>query len=304
MATNTFIKPSIVARMALANLYANSVMLPLVHRDYENDYVQGAGDTVTVRKPATFTAQDFDENVGTVAQNITESSVAVVLNKHKDITINIGAKERALDIKDLQEQVITPVMEAHAQKVDEEILLAKNQIVQEVGVAGGTTQGISGSNSWDWDNPRVLIDAKRVLNTRNVPLSERFVVVGPTTAAKWEGDDLLTKANDRGDIRGREEAYLGNRLFGFEPYESSHVDGGDSEASLAFHRTAIAFVTRPLMLPEGAARAEYAQYKGIGVRVVWDYNSKYKRDEISFDLIFGVKVLDPARAVVIYGNAS
>ena len=303
MATNTFIKPSVVARMALANLYAQSVMLPLVHRDYENDFVQGAGDTVTIRKPATFTAQDFNESVGTQAQNITETSVAVTLQYHKDITINIGAKERALDIKDLQEQVITPVMEAHALAVDQAILLEKNNIVQEVGVNGGATQGINGTNSWDWDNPRVLIDAKRVLNHRNVPQSERYVVVGPTTAAKWEGDDLLTKASDRGDIRGRTDAYLGSRLFGFEPYETTNISEAD-EVSLAFHRTAIAFVSRPLMLPEGAARSEYAQYKGVGVRVVWDYNSQYKRDEISFDLIFGTKTLDANRATVIYGSAS
>lgn len=300
---NSFIKPSVVAKMALANLYAQSVMLPLVHRDYEEDFVQGAGDTVTIRKPATFTAQDFDENVGTQAQNITESSVAVVLNYHKDITVRIGAKERALDLKDLQEQVITPVMEAHAQAVDETILLAKNDIIQEVGVDGSTTQGINGTNSWDWDNPRVLIDAKRVLNHRNVPQSERFVVVGPTTAAKWEGDDLLTKAADRGDIRGRTDAFLGNRLFGFEPYETTHISEAN-EVSLAFHRTAIAFVSRPLMLPEGAARSEIATHKGVGVRVVWDYNSQYKRDEISFDLIFGVKTLDANRAAVIYSNAS
>lgn len=299
---NVFIQPSVVAKMALANLYANSVMLPLVHRDYSNDFVQGAGDTITIRKPTTFTAQDFTSAI--VIQDIAETSVPVVMNYHKDISVSIGAKEAALDLKDFQEQVISPAMEAISQAVDEDILTFRDDLVQEVGTNGATTTGVSGTNSWDADNPRVLIDAKRVLNTRKVPDSERYAVVGPTTAAKWEGDDLLTKANDRGDIVGREEAYLGKRLFGFSPYETQHVDGGDDEINVAFHRTAVAFVTRPLVLPRGAAAAEQISYKGVGMRVVYSYDATAKKDIMSMDLIYGVKCLDPNRAVLITANAS
>lgn len=300
--TNTFIKPSVVARMALANLYANSVMLPLVHRDYEQEFVQGIGDTVTVRKPTTFTAQDFTTSIS--IQNVTETSVAVQLNYHKDISVSIGAKEAALDIKDFQEQIITPAMEAHAQAVDQAILTFRNDIVQEVGTAGATTTGVSGTNEWDYTNPRVTIDAQRVLNTRNVPMSERYCVVGPTTAAKWLGDDLLTRADYRGDIRGREDAFLGNKIYGFQPYMDQNVTGGNSEINVAFHRTAVAFVTRPLALPRGAADAAYVTYNGIGMRVVYDYNSTTKQDIMSMDLIFGVKTLDANRACTILALAS
>jgi hypothetical protein len=299
--TNTFVKPSVVAKMALANLITKSVMLPLVHRDYEEEFVQGAGDTVTVRKPATFVSQEFTGTV--VPQNVTESSVAVVLNHHRDITINIGAKERALDIKDFQEQVITPAMEAHAKAVDQDILTFRNDIVQEVGTNGSTPTGLSGTNEWDWTNPRCMIDAGRVLDQRDVPESERYVVLGSTTSAKWLGDDILAKASDRGDIRGRADAYLGNRLWGFEPYKSNNVTGGDSEISVGFHRTAVAFVSRPLMIPEGAARAEYVTQGGIGMRVVYGYDISTKKDEISLDLIYGVKTLDAKRAVLITGGS-
>lgn len=299
---NTFIQPSVVAKMALANLYSTSVMLPLVHRDYSDEFVQGAGDTITIRKPTTFTAQDFTTSI--VIQNITESSVPVVMNYHKDISISIGAKEAALDLKDFQEQVISPAMEAHAQAVDEAILTFRNDLVQEVGTNGAVTTGVSGTNAYDVDNPRVLIDAKRVLNTRKVPGSERYAVVGPTTAARWEGDDLFTKASDRGDVIGREEAYLGKRVFGFSPYETQHVEGGDDEIGVAFHRTAVAFVTRPLVLPRGAAAAETVSYKGVGMRVVYSYNATTKQDIMSMDLIFGVKTLDATRAVLLTANAS
>ena len=63
--------------------------------------------------------------------------------------------------------------------------------------------------------------------------------------------------------------------------------------SLAFHRNAIALVSRNLALPMGAANAAYASAGGLGVRVVYDYDSATKTDKISFDVIYGIKELEP-----------
>ncbi|MFD0478008.1 P22 phage major capsid protein family protein [Nonomuraea thailandensis] len=46
---------------------------------------------------------------------------------------------------------------------------------------------------------------------------------------------------------------------------------------MAFHRTAFALVTRPLVLPQGAANAAVESYKGFGVRVVMDYDISKSR---------------------------
>ena len=63
--------------------------------------------------------------------------------------------------------------------------------------------------------------------------------------------------------------------------------------SLAFHRNAIALVSRNLALPMGAANAAYASAGGLGVRVVYDYDSATKTDKISFDVIYGIQALEP-----------
>ena len=63
--------------------------------------------------------------------------------------------------------------------------------------------------------------------------------------------------------------------------------------SIAFHRNAIALVSRNLALPMGAANAAYASAGGLGVRVVYDYDSTTKTDKISFDVIYGIKDLEP-----------
>ena len=62
--------------------------------------------------------------------------------------------------------------------------------------------------------------------------------------------------------------------------------------ALGFHRNGLALVTRNLELPMGAAKAHIASANGIGVRVVFDYDTKTKTDLVSFDVIYGIKELD------------
>ena len=71
--------------------------------------------------------------------------------------------------------------------------------------------------------------------------------------------------------------------------------------SLAFHRNAIALVTRNLSLPMGASRAAYAEAGGLGVRVVCDYDSATKTDMISFDVIYGIRELEPQAICLLKG---
>lgn len=298
---NTLLTPSVIAKAALATLYQNTVMAQLVHRDYEPEFQAKVGTTVSVRKPTTFTAQEFSTSI--TVQNAEETSVPIVLNKHVDVSFGVTSMDLTMRIEDFSAQFVTPAMEAINQKVDQDLLVLKNDVIQEVGVDGGTTTGVAGTNSWDWDNPRVTIDADRVLNARNVPQSQRSVVVGPTTKARWLGDDLMSKADARGDTDGLRDASLGAKVYGFTPYMDQNINE-TNEVSVAFHKTAFALVMRPLALPKGAAQAAYADYKGFGLRVVMDYNITTKTDTVSIDCLYGVKTLAAERAVVIYSNAS
>ena len=71
--------------------------------------------------------------------------------------------------------------------------------------------------------------------------------------------------------------------------------------SLAFHRNAIALVTRPLALPMGAAKAAIVSHNGLGIRVVYGYDQDTKRDTVSLDVIYGITTLDPSLAVKLVG---
>ena len=71
--------------------------------------------------------------------------------------------------------------------------------------------------------------------------------------------------------------------------------------SLAFHRNAIAMVTRPLELPMGNKNAAIMQHNGLGVRVVYDYDINTKTDYVSIDILYGLKLLYPELACKLVG---
>ena len=300
---NTLLTPDVISRAALANLYENTVMSALVHRDYEASF-QNVGDTITIRKPATFTAQEFNRSNGITVQNATESGVPLTLNHFADVSFAVTAEDLTLNIVDFNEQLLNPAMEAITQKIDRDILAqVAADVTQEVGVPGTTITGLPGSNLYEGTNPRVALDAKRVLDQRNVPNTGRNLVVGPVTSAAWLGDDLFNRADARGDTEGLREANLGRRVFGFDAYMSQNApdEAGTETGELgaAFHSSAIALAFRPLTLPRGAQNAAVANYKGFGLRVVYDYDISKKQDVVSIDCLYGVKVIDPNRAVLI-----
>ncbi|MEU8195240.1 P22 phage major capsid protein family protein [Microbispora amethystogenes] len=305
---NTFLTPTVIARAALATLYETCVMAQLVHRDYEEEFAARIGDTVNVRKPAVFQAQEYVRANGITIQNAQETSIPVTLNHFADVSFAVTTEELTLKIEDFGVQLLNPAMEAISQKIDRDILSLRDDVLQEVGVVGQFAENPAGANVFAYGNPRTAIDARRVLNQRNVPAADRYLVVGPEIEAKWLGDELFHRADARGDTDGLREANLGRRIFGFDGYQTQNINvpaqtSGNSttEVGVAFHRTAFALVTRPLVLPQGAANAAVASYKGFGLRVVMDYDIDKKQDVVSIDCLYGTKTLDPNRAVLIKG---
>lgn len=310
---NTFLSPDTIARRALATLYETTHLAQLVHRDYEADFAGRVGDTITVRKPATFVATEFNRSTGIVPQNATESGFPVVLNHLPDVSFTVTTEQLNLEINDFGTQLLDPAMEAMSQKIDRDILGLRSDITQTVGAvaedAGGEDHAYA-DGKYPWSDSRVLIEAGAVLDRAKVPQADRRVVVGPTTKARWMAEKTWRQADHRGDTDGLREASFGPRVSGFDPYMTQNVEQPPAtpttgqpttEIDVAFHRTAFALVTRTLEVPPGAQDATIMQYKGFGLRVVYDYDIKYKQTVVSVDCLYGVKTLDASRAVLIKG---
>ncbi len=284
---NTFLTPSLIARAAIATLYNNAVMARLVWRDFDQDFSGAQGDTITIRKPATFTAQEFARPAGITIQDATEASTTVVLDKLVDVSFAVTAEDLALEVTEFGAQLLAPAMEAIVQQIDTYLLALRSDVVtNDVGTDGVTPT-----------DPLLMIDARKLLQDAKVPISGRYAVLDTAASAEFLKDPLYHQAEQRGDTVGLREAEIG-RKFGFDTFETQAISDGDG---VAFHRTAFALAMRTLPLPMGAANSAIASYKGFGIRVVIDYDNDQKQDVVSLDVLLGVKTLSEDRACLILG---
>ena len=276
---NTILTPDIIAREALMVLRNNAVMANLVHRDYSDEFA-AVGDTITIRKPATFVANEFSGDKITV-QDATETGVPVTIDKHLDVSFAVTSKEMALDIADFSKQFLVPAMQAFADKVDKYLIGLEASANNRVPHADGAIA------------PKDMIEARKHLTQNAAPLADRRFVVGATAEADLLNSELFVSADKVGDEgTALREASLG-RKFGMDCYVDQNIaKNGEYVPSIAFHKNAMALVTRPLALPQGAAKAAIVNYDGFGLRVVYGYDMNTKKDTVSIDMICGVKLLD------------
>ena len=279
---NTFLTIDMIAKEALMILRKNAVMAGLVHRDYSKEYVAGVGDTITIRKPATFTVNDFVESTGITVQDATESKQTVKMDKFYDVSFAVTSKDLTMNISDFSAQLLVPAMMAFRDKIDAEIIKVAETATHTVTHAEGLIA------------PADVISARKLLNDGATPLSMRSLVVGTQAEADLLSSELFVSADKVGDTEGLKEASLG-RKFGFDTY----VDQNVGKKSLAFHKNALAFVTRPLALPQGNKESAIVNYDGFGLRVVKDYDINKKKDIISIDMVCGVALLNNDMIAVI-----
>jgi len=73
--------------------------------------------------------------------------------------------------------------------------------------------------------------------------------------------------------------------------------------NLAFHRDALALITRPLALPDSrmGVMAAVVPHNGIGMRVLMQYDINAGGTVVNCDILAGVAVLNAALCVPVLG---
>lgn len=279
---NTFLTPDIIAREALMVLRNNAVMANLVHRDYSSEFVAGVGNTITIRKPASFVAKEFDTDIE--VQDASEESATVKMDKHLDVSFAVTSKQMTMDIEDFSKQLLIPAMQAFLNKIDGYLLT----------LAKGVTNSVTATE----DARNDIVDARAFLTKAAAPLTDRNLVVGSDMEADLLKTDLFVSAEKVGDDgTALREASLGRKL-GLDCYVDQNADTAGI-GGVAFHKNAFALVTRPLAAPSGAGKAAIVDYDGFGLRVVYDYDINKKTDVVSIDMLCGVATLNKNLAAKI-----
>lgn len=290
---NTILTPTVIASRALATLYNSAVFASLVHRDFDSEFTGKQGDTVTVRTPATFTAQEFNRSTGIQAQAITEGSISVDLDKIADVSVEVTAEELTLEIEDFDTRVLQPMAEAINQKIDGDI--AETLIDTAEGGGGG------GTATWSSSKPSSVftgqLGAVARLTGANAPATNRSAVFSAAAAGECLAEELFIAADKSGSTDGLRNASVG-RVFGFDTYQSNALGIGTGDKGqadgVAFHRDAVTLVSRTLAAPLGVASSQVSvqSYNGLGLRLVKGYDINKKQDIISLDFLYGIEKID------------
>lgn len=203
---NTILTPTVIANEALLILENNLAAASTVYRDYEQEF-GGArvGDTITIRKPASFTVNEFSSSI--TKQDITETSVSLQLEKHFDVSTQVTAKELTLDLDGFSQRVVEPAMVALAEKIDGYIYDQYDDIHNFTGTAGTPPASLANLASID-----------QILNEQKVPMSGRVAFMNPAAKASMMGIEAVVTAEKRGDGgQALRDASMG-RVMGLDFY--------------------------------------------------------------------------------------
>jgi hypothetical protein len=284
---NSFIKAEKIAAQALGLLEREIILPALVWRDAGGSFQGAAGDTITIRVPARTTARTRalrgartagSEGTGIITMDeLTETSVDVTLDTAVYSAVPITDEELALDISDFGAQIAEPQVRAVAEGIE-------NAVVAEItGATYATTVTVDTANPYD-----SIVDARVALNKANVPMSERYLVVGADFEGIMLKSDELHQADKAGTDSALRDATIG-RLAGFSQVVVSNAL--PVNVGFAFHRTAYVLGMRSPLVPDGATYGASRSAYGLSMRWIRDYDFRNVQDRSLFDTYIGTNVV-------------
>ena len=207
---NTFITSKKIAREAMPILEANKVMAALVHTDYKNEF-QEKYNTVTVTKPAKFTAVEFDGDLTGEYQDVTQGSVDVSLDYIASVDMKITSKQRTLDIAQFNEEITAPAIEAITQQIDAKILGLYTDVPYFYGTSGTTP-----------DELKDISQVRKILQENLVPIKDRRLVIDSEAEAEFGILDQFVSKDYIDSGVALQDAILGKKL-NFSIYADQNV---------------------------------------------------------------------------------
>jgi hypothetical protein len=281
---NSFLKPDVIAAAALGLLERELVLPRLVTRMGINDFRGAADDTVTIRVPARTTAREYEWRTRVspiVLDELSETSVAVTLSKHPYSAVAVTDEELTLDITSFGEQVLRPQIRAVAEKLETYVYSAMDgaDLHWPVIAPGAGDSPGGGGTTAEYDNDAkdilvALVEARRRLNVKNVPVAGRVIVVGADIEAILLNGSQLLDASAAGSDGALRDAQIG-RLYGMPIFTSNALP---TDEAWVFHPSAFVLANVAPTVPEGVTMGSSQSFEGLAMRWIRDYDPNYLRD--------------------------
>lgn len=165
---NTLLTIGMIVRETSRVLENQLTFTLCVNRDYDSQFSKSGaqiGNVLNVRKPARFVPSSGQ---GLVLQDLTETSIPVVLNKQYQRSFAVTSADLALNIDDFSSRFTKKAIISMANEIDFDGLGLFSQVANEVGTPGTPPTTAD-----------TYLAAGELMNNEAAPIDERYIVMSP-----------------------------------------------------------------------------------------------------------------------------
>lgn len=169
---NSFYTPSAIAKEMVRRLETNLVLAKKVNKDFSKEFKM-VGSDVKVRRPVRFLGQDNNLDLTSYVEDIEQSYVTLTLDNTWSDKITVSAIDRTLSFDRWSEDVIKPMAERAAFKIESAIASTYSGVYLYDGTPGTVPSTFAS-----------LADAGAIMSDAGISMFDRFAVHSPTAGAK------------------------------------------------------------------------------------------------------------------------
>lgn len=290
---NAFLKAEQIISQGLGLLQRELILPMLVTKYGLADFRGAKNDTVNIRIPSLLQGREYEwrtRNNPIEIDELNETTIALELDKHPYSAVAVTDEELTLDIVSWGEQVARPQIRAVAELLESYIATAMTDANyrHEVTWDQADPNGDPGDRSFY----QAAVQARKYLNTENVPAGGRVIVLGANAEAAALDSTHLMKVNEAGTDSALRDAVIG-RIAGFTVI--GNVNSVDADFAVAFHPTAFAFANVAPAVPAGVSAGADMVYQSLAMRWIRDYDSDYLRDRSVYSSFAGAASVEDGR---------
>lgn len=278
--------PVMFASEALGILFAESVLVNVVNRDYDAQ-VREQGQSVAIPFLGSVTANDKAANTAITLNAPTDTKVTVTLNKHKEVSFLIEDFGRIFTSYDAVQAYAQQGARALATKIETDLSALYSGLSQTINATAGLTEAH-------------FREARRLLNAAKAPVSGRWAILHEDAESEALAiEKLINKDYASSDVIP--SGSLGS-AFGFQIAMSQNVATSSSQCkNLFIQRNAFVLVSRPLPTDGNGAgvRQVVMQENGVSIRVTMSYDHDNLGMKVTLDTLYGVAELRDDHGVAV-----
>lgn len=175
----------VVAQRALELLVEQYGFVSQIVGDY-SDATARKGDSITTHIISVQSAADYSTTQGYLASDVTQTDVAITLNKFKHVSYSINDDERTSSSVNLIERFAEQAAHAIGKAmVDDVLALVTTHFTSTLSISAGAVTFGS------------IVDCAATLNTNKVPMGGRFAVLSPGNYGNLSKDAVVVANGQR-----------------------------------------------------------------------------------------------------------